>query len=285
VREVNGKVAVVTGAASGIGRALAERFAAEGMRVVLSDVDAAGLGRAVASITGSGAEAVGVVADVSLRADVEALAEATLDAFGRVNVVCNNAGIVIAGRVEELTEEEWRLVVDVDLWGAIHGVRTFLPLIERTGDGHLISTASTSGLGAPPFIAPYAVAKAGVIGLMESLHRELEERSSPIGASVLCPGPVATGLMANSGSRAAVLDGRSETAEGDHFRRTSGAMLAASPVTPSEVAGQVMEAMLARRFWIVTHPEWGVVLRDRVDRMLDDGSLAPRPVAPNLHTS
>jgi hypothetical protein len=117
---------------------------------------------------------------------------------------------------------------------------------------------------------------------MESLHRELEARDSPIGASVLCPGPVATGLMANSSAVTATVADRSATAEGEHFTRTSGAMLAASPITPADVAGHVFDAIVARRFWIVTHPEWGAVLRDRVERMLVDGSLAPRPKAPPL---
>jgi NAD(P)-dependent dehydrogenase (short-subunit alcohol dehydrogenase family) len=276
MRDLVGRVAVVTGAASGIGAAMVARFVGAGMRVVASDVDGDALAGAVGGMTG---DVRAVVADVSRRVDVEGLATAALDEFGAVHVVCNNAGIVIAGRIEDLTEQEWRRVLDVDLWGAIHGVRVFLPLIERAGEGHLVSTSSTSGLGAPPFIAPYAVAKAGVIGLMESLRRELTERNSPVGASVLCPGPVATGLIANSGRLAGGIADRSASRDGQAFDRTSGAMLAASPVTPATVADHVVDAITANRFWILTNPEWGAVLRERVDRMLRDGSLGDRPRA------
>jgi NAD(P)-dependent dehydrogenase (short-subunit alcohol dehydrogenase family) len=188
VRELAGRTAVVTGAASGIGRALAERFAADGMNVVVADIDGEGVGATAAALTAAGHGAVGVETDVSRPDHVRALADAAVGAFGAVHVLCNNAGVVIGGRVDDLTDDEWRWVIDVDLWGAVHGVRTFVPLIEKAGEGHVVSTASTSGLVAPPFIAPYSVAKAGVVMLMEALRRELDARDSPIGASVLVPG-------------------------------------------------------------------------------------------------
>lgn len=277
--DLQDRVAVVTGAASGIGRAIARRFVADGMKVVVSDIDDAAIARAVDELRAVGGDVVGVRADVGERAGVERLAAATIAAFGKVNVLCNNAGIVIGGRIELLTEAEWRRVIDIDLWGPIHGVRTFLPLIEAAGEGHIVSTSSTSGLGAPPFIAPYAVAKAGVIGLMESLRRELDERSSPIGASVLCPGPVKTSLMAASAELAKSIDDRSNTHEGAEFARTSGNMLQLGGKEPAEIASMVRDAIIENRFWIITHAEWGDVLRTRVDLMLDDGSLAPRPKA------
>lgn len=280
IRQLSGRVAVVTGGAGGIGAALAARFAAEGMRVVVADVNAAAAEAAAARLCGSGAEAIGIAADVSRRDGVEALARAVLDHFGAVHVVCNNAGVVLGGRVEELTDDEWRWVIDVDLWGAIHGVRVFLPILEAQGEGHIVSTSSTSGLGAPPFIGPYAVAKAGVIGLMETVRRELEARQSPIGASVLCPGPVRTALVDASEQLAPPAVARSATPEGEGFRRDSGSLLQRSGRDPAEVAELVVQALIANRFWIVTHDEWATVLRERVERMFGDGLLSGRPLAP-----
>jgi NAD(P)-dependent dehydrogenase (short-subunit alcohol dehydrogenase family) len=245
------------------------------MRVVVSDVDQAGIDTAVAAVAAGGGEAIGVRADVSRRADVEALATAAVDAFGAVHIVVNNAGVVVGGRADELTDEEWRWVVDVDLWGPIHGVRVFLPLLEAQGEGHLVSTASTSGLGAPVFNAPYSVAKAGVIALMETVRRELDERSSPVGASVLCPGPVATPLIQRSAVHAAALTDRSRTDAGRHFDELSGALLTVG-VAPEAVAAMVVDAVRTNRFWILTHPEWSDVMRRRVEAMVTTGALAAR---------
>jgi NAD(P)-dependent dehydrogenase (short-subunit alcohol dehydrogenase family) len=275
MHDLKGRTAVVTGGASGIGLALVERFAAEGMHVVVSDVDSAGIDAAVAAVGGLGGEAIGVRTDVSKREEVEALAAAAIEAFGAVHVVCNNAGVVVGGRVEDLTEEEWRWVVEVDLWGPVHGVRTFLPLLEAHGDGHIVSTSSTSGLGAPVFNAPYSVAKAGVIALMETVRRELEDRGSTVGASVLCPGPVATPLIERSTVAAGALADRSVTAEGRRFDETSGTLLQVG-VAPDAVAGLVVDAIRANRFWILTHPEYGDVMRRRIEAMVTTGELAAR---------
>ena len=187
--QLQGKTAVVTGGASGIGRAMVERFAAEGMRVVVSDVDQEGIDAAVAAVETLGGDAVGVRTDVSRRSEVEALAAATIEAFGAVHLVCNNAGVVVGGRVEELTEDEWRWVIDVDLWGPVHGTRVFLPLLEAQGEGHMVSTASTSGLGAPVFNAPYSTAKAGVIALMETVRRKLDDRDHRSAPACCAPVP------------------------------------------------------------------------------------------------
>ena len=276
MQDLKGRTAVVTGGASGIGRALVERFAVEGMRVVVSDVDAAGIDAAVAAVHDLGSEAIGVCADVSERKEVEGIAAAAVETFGRVDVVCNNAGVVVGGRVEDLTDEEWRWVVDVDLWGPVHGVRTFLPLLEAQGEGHIVSTASTSGLGAPVFNAPYSVAKAGVIALMETVRRELDDRGSRVGASVLCPGPVATSLIERSAAAAGQLGARSHTAEGRQFDEVSGALLGQVGVAPEAVAGMVVDAITTNRFWILTHPAWADVMRRRVEAMVTTGALTAR---------
>ena len=223
--------------------------------------------------------AVGIRTDVSRLDDIRALAEATVDSFGAVHIVCNNAGVVIGGRVEDLTDDEWRWVIDVDLWGAINGIHVFLPLIEAQGAGHLLSTSSTSGMVAPPFIAPYSVAKAGVITLMEAVRRELDARQSPVGASVLVPGPVDTALLTGRHNRPDTVTQRSDTPKGRAFAWSSASYLATAGKDPATVAALVVAAIRANRFWILTHPEWTDVLQRRVDAIMTTGMLTDRPGA------
>jgi len=243
----------------------------------VSDIDVTALDATVADLRLGGHEAVGVPCDVRRVEELRALADATLDAFGAVHVVCNNAGVIVGGRVDELTDDEWRWVLDVDLWSAIHGARVFLPLLEQQGEGHLIATASTSGLSAAPFIGPYAVAKAGVVGLMECLRRELDERRSPVGASVLCPGPVKTQIVQSHTTRPGAVGARSDTVAGRGFVTGTGAYLADTGKEPAYVAGLVVDAVRTNRFWILTHPEWGDVLRGRTEAMVTTGALTGRP--------
>ena len=277
MKDLAGRTAVVTGGASGIGRAMVDRFTAEDMNVVVADIDGAAAEATAVELVGAGGRAVGICTDVSRLDDIRALAEATVDSFGAVHVVCNNAGVVIGGRVEDLTDDEWRWVIDVDLWGAINGIRVFLPLIEAQGAGHLVSTSSTSGLVAPPFIGPYSVAKAGVITLMEAVRRELDARQSPVGASVLVPGPVDTPLLRSQHNRPATLTERSDTPEGRAFSSSSASYLARAGQDPAAVASLVVAAIRANRFWILTHPEWTDVLRRRVDAIMTTGMLTDRP--------
>ncbi len=279
MKDLAGKTAVVTGGASGIGRAMVDRFTAEDMNVVVADIDRAAAEATAAELVGAGDRAVGIRTDVSRLDDIRALAEATVDSFGAVHIVCNNAGVVIGGRVEDLTDDEWRWVIDVDLWGAINGIRVFLPLIEAQGAGHLVSTSSTSGLVAPPFIAPYSVAKAGVITLMEAVRRELDARQSPVGASVLVPGPVDTPLLSSRHNRPETLTQRSDTPEGRAFASSSASYLATAGKDPATVAALVVAAIRANRFWILTHPEWTNILQRRVDAIMTTGMLTDRPGA------
>ena len=279
MEDLAGKTAVVTGGASGIGRAMVDRFTAEDMNVVVADIDRAAAEATAAELVGAGGRAVGIRTDVSRLDDIRALAEATVDSFGAVHIVCNNAGVVIGGRVEDLTDDEWRWVIDVDLWGAINGIRVFLPLIEAQGAGHLLSTSSTSGMVAPPFIAPYSVAKAGVITLMEAVRRELDARQSPVGASVLVPGPVDTALLTGRHNRPDTVTQRSDTPEGRAFASSSASYLATAGKDPATVAALVVAAIRANRFWILTHPEWTDILQRRVDAIMTTGMLTDRPGA------
>jgi NAD(P)-dependent dehydrogenase (short-subunit alcohol dehydrogenase family) len=185
--QLRGKVAVVTGGARGIGKALAERFLAEQMRVVIGDIDPTSLAATVEELSGAG-EICGLRTDVTSQSDVDALRDAALDAFGAVHVVCNNAGV--SGRrhaMWETTEADWDWVVGVNLTGVVHGVRSFAPLLVDQGEGHVVNTASLAGLSAVPFAAPYIATKHAVFGLSQTLALEFEASGGDVGVTVLCP--------------------------------------------------------------------------------------------------
>ena len=182
------RVAVVTGAASGIGLALAERFAAEGAKVVMADIEASALATAAEGLRRKGARLLATRVDVSRPEDVERLARETYDAFGAAHVLCNNAGVAVIGAVHEHTLADWQWVINVNLWGVIHGVRAFLPRMLGGGDeGHIVNTASMAGLTTAPFMSVYDVTKHGVVALSESMYKELQVTGAPIGVSVRLP--------------------------------------------------------------------------------------------------
>ena len=188
-------MAVVTGAASGIGLAVAEAFVGEGMQVVMADLDEDALGTHARRLQGDGADVHPVVADVREPESVEGLGQAVIERFGVLHVAVNNAGVVNGGNSWEIPLEEWRRVIDVDLWGVINGVRTFVPLILASGEeGHIVNVASMAAVLALPRLAPYTVAKHGVLGLTDVLRAELEALGAPVGASVVMPGMVRTAM-------------------------------------------------------------------------------------------
>jgi NAD(P)-dependent dehydrogenase (short-subunit alcohol dehydrogenase family) len=272
---LSGNVAVVTGAASGIGLAVATAFAHEGMKVVVADIEQGALEAAAAGLSGAGHDVLAVRTDVSDPAAVQHLADATMAHFGAVHVLHNNAGVVASGPIEELALSTWEWVLGVDLWSVIYGIRSFLPLIKAQGEGHVISTASTAGLQANAGIGPYNAAKFAVVGLMETLKLELERDGSLIGASVLCPGAVNTQIVFSDRNRpAGVTAEHRGSATEDAFKANAGTMLASQGKDPAEVAAMVVDAIRTDRFWIVTHDAWFDILRSRVEAMAENGRLA-----------
>jgi NAD(P)-dependent dehydrogenase (short-subunit alcohol dehydrogenase family) len=245
-------VAVVTGAASGIGRALAERFAAEGMKVVLADVEPAALDAAAAGLQGKAPALLAVRVDVARPEDVERLAEETYAAFGAAHVVCNNAGVAVIGAVHEHTLADWQWVLGVNLWGVIHGVRAFVPRMLAGGDeGHIVNTASMAGLTTAPYMSVYDVTKHGVVALSESMYKEFEITGAPLGVSVVCPGLINTNIMRSSRNRPPELADEGKVGAGAQaFGQALGDRLTTG-YPPSEVADQVVRGIREKRFYIV----------------------------------
>lgn len=266
MEQLSGQVAVVTGAASGIGLAMAKRFADEGMRVVLADIEDGPLDAATEAVRSLGVEAVSMRSDVSQEASVAGLADLAYDTFGAVHVLCNNAGVVT--RHDSWGSlDDWRWVIDIDLWGVIYGVHHFVPRMLAGGEpGHIVNTASTAGLLAFPGIASYNVAKRGVVALSETMHHELA--GTALGVSVLCPGVVTTRI------------GESERNRPGHAPDPSfgTSQKASEAIAPDDVAGQVVDAITANRFWILTHPHYGEQALEHARRRLDGGD----PVIPQV---
>jgi NAD(P)-dependent dehydrogenase (short-subunit alcohol dehydrogenase family) len=273
VKDIPGKVAVVTGAASGIGRAMAERFAAEGMKVVLADVEETALAGVKDALAGRGATVVAVKTDVSKAEDVERLAQETLKAFGAVHVVCNNAGVAAAGPAWEMTLADWQWVLGVNLWGVIHGVRTFVPIMLRQGtEGHVVNTASMAGLASGPMMSIYNVTKHGVVTLSETLQHDLTMVGAQIRVSVLCPAWVNTRIHESERNRPAAFggpDARTQTPGGQMMEQTV-AQLLATGLSPEHVAGLVFDAVRNEKFYILPHPEWKRLIRTRMEDILEE---------------
>jgi NAD(P)-dependent dehydrogenase (short-subunit alcohol dehydrogenase family) len=199
VEQLSGRVAVITGAGGGIGRALALRLASEGMRLALADVDTETLRTTAGLAEAVGAQVLAVPTDVRDAEAVDRLAAATVAEFGAVHVVCNNAGVSRMGSAWEVGLDDWKWVLDVGLWGVIHGVRSFLPhLLAQADGGHVVNTASIGGLVSAPYIGPYTAAKHAVVGLSKSLRRELRDQGANIGVTVVCPGAVLTDMDPNT---------------------------------------------------------------------------------------
>lgn len=276
--DLRGRVAVVTGAGSGMGLGMARAFAGDGMKLVLADVDQVALDAAVAEFTAGGTETIGHKTDVSKLEQVEALAAAALDRFGAIHVAANNAGIGIPTNTQKMKLDDWRWIIDVDLWGVIYGVHVFLPIIEAQGEGHITATSSMAGLIAARVMGAYNVAKHGVVAMMATLERDLRSRNSPVRASVLCPGPINTGIGRNSAQlRPSTLGQppRDPTTRGAVTGKIAAnieAMLAEG-MDPDEVGRLVLDAIKTEKFWILTHPNYMKLVNRQNEAMLADRTL------------
>ena len=273
MEQLDGKVAVVTGAASGIGRGTAEAFAREGMKVVLADIDEPALDKAVGELRDAGFTVAGVTTDVSNAADMSALAERTVAEFGGCHLVHLNAGVAAGGPMWTLTERDWQWTLGVNLWGVIHGIRAFVPRFVEQGEGHVVNTASMAGLTSAPFIGPYNVSKHGVVTLSETLHKELSMLGHAVGVSVLCPGWVNTGIGESSRNRPAALQNdETEGVGADLGELGSGALKAIleAGLQPAEVARCVVDAVKTNRFYVLTHQEWKAMIDLRFEDIREE---------------
>ena len=262
-----GDVAVVTGAASGIGLGIAEAFAGRGLNVVLADVEVGALAEATAHIASAGGVAtLGVPTDVSERAQVQALHDRAVERFGRVDVVCNNAGVTTPTRVAwEMDELDWRWVLGVNLWGVIHGVGVFVPDLVAQGRGHVVNTASIMGLGSWPMSGPYTASKHAVVAVSETLRSELAHKATGVGVTVLCPSFVPTRIGDAARNRPTDLTPRRDEAAGGTRDWT-----VHEPVLPRAVGDLVVGAVESGRFYLTTHPGQGTVVRTRMEAILSE---------------
>jgi NAD(P)-dependent dehydrogenase (short-subunit alcohol dehydrogenase family) len=268
MRELKGKCAVVTGAASGIGRAMAEAFANEGMRVVLADVESGALEETAAALRARRATVLAVPTDVSQAEQVQALADRAVAEFGRVDVVCNNAGVALSGTTWDHTLADWQWLLGVNLWGVVHGVRIFVPLmLQQGGEGHIVNTGSVAGLTSNPFMSIYNVSKHAVVTLSETLQKELQLMGTQVRVSVLCPGFVNTRILEAERNRPAALQNALAAERHPTFEEMASAALAAG-LAPAQVAGQVVDAVRTERFYILTHSEFAPRVRERMEDIL-----------------
>jgi NAD(P)-dependent dehydrogenase (short-subunit alcohol dehydrogenase family) len=276
MKDFHGKVAVVTGAASGIGRALAEKSAQEGMKVVLADYEEGALKRTEEELKASGADVLAVRTDVSQAGDVEALAQQAFATYGAVHLLFNNAGVGAGTTVWESSLADWQWVLGVNLWGVVHGLHFFVPrMLAQDSEGHIVNTASSAGLIASSGLGIYKVSKHGVVTLSETLALELEARAAKIKASVLCPWWVNTRIMESERNRPEAL--RNPIAE-QTIDPAAAAQLQAvqqlvqTGIAPSEVAEMTFDAIRQEKFYILTDPSTKKAVQLRMEDILQDRS-------------
>ncbi|MDP2639974.1 MAG: SDR family oxidoreductase [Betaproteobacteria bacterium] len=272
MKDFQGKVAVITGGASGLGRAMADRFAREGMHIVLADVEPDALARAEAEMKAAGAKVIGVRTDVSKAAEVEALAQKTLAAFGGVHLLANNAGVAEGGKVWDNTVADWEWVLGVNMWGVIHGVRVFTPIMLKQGsEGHIVNTASVAGLISPPGMGIYCVSKHAVVALTECLHHDLAQQTDKVKCSVLCPAYVPTGIADSGRNRPAELsETRHKTAADLALDASLKKAVQSGKLSAADVAQKVFEAVREGRFYILTHPKIKPSIQWRMEDILQE---------------
>jgi len=273
MQELKDRVAVITGGASGIGLAMAKRFAREGMKLVLADVEEDALRRVEQEFRKAGVPVLAIRTDVSRSHDVERLAEKTLATFGAAHVVCNNAGVAPGGVVWESTVADWEWVLGANVWGVIHGVRVFVPIMLRQDTPcHIVNTASVAGLLSVPGMGIYCVSKHAVVTLSECLHHDLAERGSKIGVSLLCPAFVPTGILDSERNRPALLrnPSRARTPEDQAREEQMRHAVQSGRVSAEMVAEMVLDGIRQERFYIFTHPRIKASIQARMEDVLNE---------------
>lgn len=276
MEQIADRVGVITGAASGIGRAMAVAFAAEGMHLALADIEAEPLEETAELARAEGVNAIAMRTDVRDPEAVEHLAERTVAEFGALHLACNNAGVSGGGLTWEVDLDTWDWVLGVNLFGVIHGLRSFTPRIIASGGGHIVNTASMAGLTSPPGMSPYNVSKHAVVTLSESMSVELSMTHPEVGISVLCPGWVRTRIHEADRNRpsdpAAAMDEAIVVDAGEQAALDGMQDVVASLIEggldPAAVAAQVLEAVREARPWVLTHPEWMEMVSARTDRII-----------------
>lgn len=272
------RVAVVTGGASGIGYAMAEAFLDEGAKVVIADIEETALQAAVDKLSAKG-EIIGVPTDVADPASLENLAKATIDRFGKVNVLCNNAGVGGFQRFESTSREMWEWTLGVDLWGVIDGCRIFLPLLTEQDDAHILNTASMSGFCYGPFLSPYSVAKAGVVALTESMYREFQYTNVNVGMSVLCPAYTATNIGEDERNAPGNVMHREEADPALQKVRDKVDSMVLAGKSAAEVAGIALDGIREGKLHIIPHQSWLLAVEERIDNILAGRPVGDEPAA------
>ncbi len=280
MKDFKDRIAVVTGGASGIGRGMAEKFLGVGMKVVLADIDEGKLEETVRSFESSGATVLGVPTDVSKADQIEALAHKTLDTFGAVHVLCNNAGVGYGGRSSwEVPLAAWSWVLSVNLMGVVHGIHTFLPImLEENNEAHVVNTASLAGAVINPINIPYGVSKHAVVALSESVHTELQSRGAKVKMSVLCPGPVNTDIMKSSErNRPDTVPAAPKLTEEESLFRRAYEIWLERGLDPKDVGREVLDAIREERFYVITH-DFNTFIEQRMRNLIDQKN--PEPILP-----
>lgn len=288
MKDFKGRIAVVTGAASGIGYGLAERAAKEGMKIVLADVEAGNLAKAEEEIKALGVEVLAVKTDVSRAEDVKALADKTMDTFGGVHLLCNNAGVSGGSTAWQSTLADWRWTLGVNLWGVIHGLHYFVPImLQQKEESYIVNTASVAGLIGGGGNDPYTVSKHGVVALSEALYRELQQAGPQIGVSVLCPGIINTNILDSARNRPVELQNAPDEETMDINDPKVREMLQQAEeifkkgMAPPQVADVVFKAIGEKKFYILANAELFLpVIRARAEDIIQQRN--PTTVEPDL---
>ncbi len=255
MKELDGRVAVITGGASGMGLAFAHRSAAAGMKVAIADIEEPALDAAVDGLREVGADVLGVRCDVADAHSVHALAAAVDDAFGAAHVVCLNAGVALSGPLHEQSLADWQWILGVNLMGIVHGLDAFLPGLVERDEGHVVVTASVAGHTAYPNLGPYSATKHAAVAIAECLHNEQAAAGSQVGVTALCPGFVATGIFDSARNRPEVLADALAEAPSDEevaAREAFLEMITTEALRPEQVADMVHDAVVSNTFWVFT---------------------------------